>query len=115
MLIGKATSLDLPLPPAIMSDRAEYVRLLLDAGADPHTRTDGTTPLERAIYVGNTQMADLLAEHGIIPAALWTYAACSSSTWSRPASMRTAGYGPTPRCRAPAPPTSSLSHPGSGD
>ena len=76
-LIGKATSLDLPLPQAVMSDRVEFVRLLLDAGADPGTRTDGTTPLEKeAIGVGNTQMVDLLAEHGIIPAALWTYAAC---------------------------------------
>jgi hypothetical protein len=76
VLIGRATRLDLPLPQAVMSDRVEYARLLLDAGADPGTRTDGTTPLERAIHFGNTQMADLLAGHGIIPAALWTYAAC---------------------------------------
>jgi hypothetical protein len=76
MLIGKATRLDLPLDRAVRSDRVEYVRLLLDAGADPGTRTDGTTPLENAIYLGNMQMADLLAEYGIIPAALWTYAAC---------------------------------------
>ena len=59
-----------------MSDRVEFVRLLLDAGADPGTRTDGTTPLGNAISVGNTQMVDLLAQPGIIPAALWTYAAC---------------------------------------
>jgi ankyrin repeat protein len=52
------------------------VRLLLDAGADPGTRTGGTTPLEDAIYFGNTQVVDLLAEHGIVPQALWTYAAC---------------------------------------
>jgi len=76
MLIGKATRLDLPLDRAVRSDRVEYVRLLLDAGADPGTRTDGTTPLENAIAFGRTQMVDLLAEHGIIPAALWTYAAC---------------------------------------
>jgi hypothetical protein len=76
MLIGKATSLDLPLDGAVGSDRVEYVRLLLDAGADPGTRTDGTTPLENAIVFGRTQMVDLLAEHRIIPAALWTYAAC---------------------------------------
>ena len=76
MLIGKATRLDLPLDRAVRSDRVEYVRLLLDAGADPGTRTDGTTPLENAIVFGGTQMVDLLAEHGIIPAALWTYAAC---------------------------------------
>jgi hypothetical protein len=76
VLIGKATSLDLPLPPAARSNRVEYVRLLLDAGADPGTRTGGTTPLENAIYFGHTQVVDLLAEHGIVPQALWTYAAC---------------------------------------
>ena len=76
LLFGKATSLDLPLPPAAMSNRVEYVRLLLGAGADPGTRTGGTTPLENAIYFGNTRVVDLLAEHGIVPQALWTYAAC---------------------------------------
>ena len=76
VLISKATSLDLPLPQAVRADRAEYVRLLLDAGADPATRTDGITPLETAIGSGHTQMVDLLAEHGIVPQALWTYAAC---------------------------------------
>ena len=76
VLIGKATSLDLPLPQAIRSDRVEYVRLLLGAGADPGTRTNGITPLENAIGAGSTQMVDLLAEQGIVPAALWTYAAC---------------------------------------
>ncbi|HXS62186.1 MAG TPA: ankyrin repeat domain-containing protein [Streptosporangiaceae bacterium] len=76
VLIGKATSLDLQLPQAIRSDRVEYVRLLLGAGADPGTRTNGITPLENAIGAGSTQMVDLLAEHGIVPAALWTYAGC---------------------------------------
>jgi ankyrin repeat protein len=76
VLIGKATSLDLPLPQAVRADRAEYVRLLLGAGADPATRTDGITPLENAIGAGLTQMVDLLAEYGIVPQALWTYAAC---------------------------------------
>ncbi len=76
VLIGKATGLDLPLPQAIRGDRVEYVRLLLGAGADTGTRTDGITPLETAIYSGSARMVDLLAEHGIVPAALWTYAAC---------------------------------------
>jgi Ankyrin repeats (many copies) len=78
VLIGKATSLDLPLPQAVRSDRVEYVRLLLGAGAgaDPGTRAGGITPLENAIGSGSTQMVDLLAEHGIVPQALWTYAAC---------------------------------------
>jgi Ankyrin repeats (many copies) len=76
VLIGKATTLDLPLTPAAFSNRVEYVRLLLGAGADPGTRTRGITPLETAIYCGHTQVVDLLARHGIIPQALWTYAAC---------------------------------------
>jgi Ankyrin repeats (many copies) len=76
VLIGKATDLDLPLTRAATCNRVEYVRLLLGAGADPGTRTRGATPLEYAIYVGNTQVVDLLAGHGIVPQALWTYAAC---------------------------------------
>lgn len=76
VLTGKATSLDRPLAQAAASNRVEYVRLLLGAGADPGTRTGGTTPLENAIYAGNTQVVDLLAEHGVLPQALWTYAAC---------------------------------------
>jgi hypothetical protein len=74
VLIGKATSLDPLLPQAVRGDRVEYVRLLL--GADPGTRAAGITALESAIYFGRPQMVDLLAEHGIVPAALWTYAAC---------------------------------------
>jgi hypothetical protein len=76
VLIGKATSLDRPLLQAVGADRVDYVRLLLDAGADLAARTDGITPLENAIYAANTRMVDLLAERGIVPAALWTYAAC---------------------------------------
>ncbi|MGH3208454.1 MAG: ankyrin repeat domain-containing protein [Trebonia sp.] len=76
VLIGKATNLDLPLTWAAFSNRVEYVRLLLGAGADPGTRPRGTTPLENAIYNDATQVVDLLAEHRIVPAALWTYAAC---------------------------------------
>jgi hypothetical protein len=76
VLIGKATSLDLPLSQAVRSDRMEYVRLLLGAGADLATRTDGITPLENAIGGGTAPMVDLLAGHGIVPEALWTYAAC---------------------------------------
>jgi hypothetical protein len=36
----------------------------------------GHPPLENAIYSDSTQVVDLLAEHGIVPQALWTYAAC---------------------------------------
>ncbi|GAA0979943.1 ankyrin repeat domain-containing protein [Acrocarpospora macrocephala] len=76
VLLGKATNLDLPLTWAARFNRVEYVRLLLDAGADPGVRKWGTTPLENAIYHDNTEVVDLLAEHGIVPRALWTYAAC---------------------------------------
>lgn len=76
VLIGKAANLDLPLTWAAFSNRVEYVRLLPGAGADPGTRQQGVTPLENAIYGDNTQVVDLLAEHAIVPQALWTYAAC---------------------------------------
>src|SRR6201996_2055134 len=46
VLIGKATSLNLPLHDAVRSNRVEYARLLLGAGAAPGTRTGGVTPLE---------------------------------------------------------------------
>src|SRR5690554_7685279 len=52
------------------------VRLLLGSVAYPGTRTGVTTPLENAIYVGNTQFVELLAEHDIVPQALCTYASC---------------------------------------
>ncbi|MBB5781463.1 ankyrin repeat domain-containing protein [Nonomuraea jabiensis] len=76
VLLGKATDLDLPLAWAARCNRVEYVRLLLAAGADPGIRKWGATPLENAIYHDNTEVVDLLAEHGIVPQALWTYAAC---------------------------------------
>ncbi|MFC4117968.1 ankyrin repeat domain-containing protein [Nonomuraea zeae] len=76
VLIGKATSLDVPLIWAARSNRVEYARLLLDAGADPGARVWGTTPLENAILHGHTKVVDLLAGRGIVPRALWTYAAC---------------------------------------
>ncbi|WP_327583636.1 ankyrin repeat domain-containing protein [Nonomuraea sp. NBC_00507] len=76
VLLSKATDLNVPLIWAARSNRVEYVRLLLEAGADPGTRKWGSTPLENAILLDNTEVVDLLAEHGIVPQALWTYAAC---------------------------------------
>ncbi|MGW3351893.1 ankyrin repeat domain-containing protein [Nonomuraea rubra] len=76
VLLGKATDLDLPLVWAARSNRVAYVRLLLGAGADPGVRRWGITPLENAIYHDNTEIVDLLAARAIVPAALWTYAAC---------------------------------------
>jgi len=76
VLLGKATTLDLPLTWAARSNRVEFARLLLDAGADPGSRDGGATALENAIHHGTTGVVDLLAERGIVPPALWTYAAC---------------------------------------
>jgi ankyrin repeat protein len=76
VLLSKATNLDTPLIWAARCNRVEYARLLLGAGADPGTRNSGATALENAIHLGNTRVVDLLAEHGIVPPALWTYAAC---------------------------------------
>ncbi|MFI9555285.1 ankyrin repeat domain-containing protein [Nonomuraea endophytica] len=76
VLLRKATDLDLPLTGAARFNRVDYVRLLLEAGADPGTRALGVTPLENAVYHGNTEVVDLLAVHTIVPQALWIYAAC---------------------------------------
>ncbi|GAA1722642.1 ankyrin repeat domain-containing protein [Nonomuraea bangladeshensis] len=76
VLIGRATGLDAPLIQAVRCGRVEYVRLLLAAGADPGARIWGSTPLENAVLSGGTELVDLLAGHGIVPRALWTYAAC---------------------------------------
>ncbi|MFI6316555.1 ankyrin repeat domain-containing protein [Nonomuraea sp. NPDC050556] len=76
VLLAKATSLDDPLLWAARANRVEYVRLLLEAGADPASTKWGSTPLEAAIHHDSTGCVDLLAERGIVPGALWTYAAC---------------------------------------
>ena len=111
VLIGKATDLDLPLTWAATFNRVEYVRLLLGAGAYPGTRTLGATPLEYAIYHGNTQVVDLLARHGIVPQGLWTYAACgrldlvrACFRCGRQAAARRRGLAPQPADADPFPP-----------
>ncbi len=76
VLLSKATSLGPALTWAARSNRVEYAGLLLGAGAGPGARTWGATALENAIHHGNTGVVDLLAERGIVPPALWTYAAC---------------------------------------
>lgn len=76
VLLGKANQPERPLTLAARSNRVEYVRLLLGAGAAPATELWAAPPLENAIYHDNTQVVDLLVEHGIVPQALWTYAAC---------------------------------------
>jgi hypothetical protein len=75
VLLRKATNVDLPLSWAVQFGRVEYI-LLLAAGADLDSRPIGRTPLENAIYFGDTEVVDLIAERGTAPPALWTYAAC---------------------------------------
>ncbi len=75
-LLTKVTDLGSPLIWAARSNRVEFARLLLDAGADPGARDSGATALENAIHHGTTGVVDLLSERGIFPEALWTYAAC---------------------------------------
>ncbi|MFI6298726.1 ankyrin repeat domain-containing protein [Nonomuraea sp. NPDC050790] len=75
-LLGRATCLDVPLTLAARNHRVAYLRLLLEAGADPGTRALGATPLENAALLGDTESVDVLAGHGILPRTLWLYAAC---------------------------------------
>ena len=62
VLIGKATSLNLPLHDAVRSNRVEYARLLLGAGADPqHADASGLTPRAAAQAGASAEIAALLA------------------------------------------------------
>lgn len=75
LLIDRARDVDLPLQLAACHNRAEYVELLLAAGARiDSTEIWGITPLESALLHGSAEAADLLAEAGITPWALWTTA-----------------------------------------
>ena len=112
VLIGKATSLDVLLPQAIA---ATGWSMCACCSAPAPTPAPGptasrrwrppSTPAARGWSTCSPSTASSRRRSGPMPrAAGWT--------WSGPASMRTAGCGPTPRYRAPTPPTSSLSHPG---
>ncbi|HVS85164.1 MAG TPA: ankyrin repeat domain-containing protein [Gaiellaceae bacterium] len=75
-VVAQADDLRDPLNVAACFDRLELVQLLLDAGADRGmSRLWGITALETALYHGARDTADLLAEHGIEPYALWSVAA----------------------------------------
>jgi hypothetical protein len=75
LLCERSDDLDNPLNLAACFNRAELVRLLLDAGAEPAPDpARGLTPLETALFHGAREAADLLAERGISPLALWTAA-----------------------------------------
>lgn len=59
-----------PLVHAIHKNRAEAVRVLLDAGADPNTRHGGgSTPLMFAAAYGNVAIVRDLLDHGADPRA----------------------------------------------
>jgi ankyrin repeat protein len=58
-----------PLHQAGYGNDSELARLLLDAGArtDPYGHGEGGTPLAAALFWGNTEVAELLAEREIDP------------------------------------------------
>jgi hypothetical protein len=68
MLVERCSSLDGPLNLAACFNRAELVRLLLDAGGTPSaTPVWGITPLQTAVYHGSAEAADLLAAVALVP------------------------------------------------
>lgn len=75
-LVAQADDLRDPLNVAACFDRIELVQLLLEAGADSGVSPLwGITAIETALYHGARDTADLLAERGIEPYALWSAAA----------------------------------------
>ncbi|MDX6485229.1 MAG: hypothetical protein QOF43_382 [Gaiellaceae bacterium] len=76
LLIERGSPLDGALGLAACFNRVELVRMLLDAGADPAPDpAKGLTHLETALYHGARESAELIAERGISPLALWSAAA----------------------------------------
>lgn len=52
-----------PLHQAAASGHAEFVKLLLDAGADPFARTDGDQPFTVARLCGQNHICELISGH----------------------------------------------------
>jgi ankyrin repeat protein len=76
VLIEHARELDGALNLAACFNRAELVRMLLDAGADPAPApAKGLTHLETALYHGAREAAETIAARAISPHAVWTVAA----------------------------------------
>ncbi|MGN6392200.1 MAG: hypothetical protein ACTHM9_08150 [Gemmatimonadales bacterium] len=99
VLIGKATSLDLPLP---RPSAATGWSMCACCSVSAPTPAPGPTASRRwraPSILAARRWSTLLAEHGIVPRALWTYAACGRLDLVR-------AYGPTPRCRDPTRSTS---------
>jgi hypothetical protein len=109
LLCERSEYLDGALGLAACFNRAELVRLLLDAGADAvPDPARGLTPLETAIFHGARESAQLLAERGISPLALWTAAGLGrrpATTGRRCSTRRSA----TPRTTAATTPSSGCS------
>jgi hypothetical protein len=64
-----------PLNLAASYGRSQNARILLDAGAAFDARSDvGATPLATAVFHGHPQVAELLAQRGIVPRTLWVAA-----------------------------------------
>lgn len=76
VLIEHAAELDGALNLAACFNRAELVRMLIDAGAEPAPApAKGLTHLETALYHGAREAAEMLAARAISPYALWSVAA----------------------------------------
>lgn len=76
LLIARGSELRGPIGLAACFNRAELVRILLDAGAPiDASEVHGITPLQSAIYHGAEQAGDLLAAAGLVPDALYVAAA----------------------------------------
>ncbi len=72
VLIAAGAHLDRALNLAACWNRADMVRQLLAAGADPAARADADiTPLESAAYHGSSDAADALIETGYHRPTLW--------------------------------------------
>jgi hypothetical protein len=72
LLIERGSALETPLNLGACFNRAELVRVLLAAGADPtDTRVWGVTPLQTAVYHGAREAADLLAQVALVPDAFY--------------------------------------------
>jgi hypothetical protein len=74
LLIERGSALDGPLNLAACFNRAELVRMLLDAGGDARPIW-GMTPLQTAIYHGAAEAGDLLAPVALVPDAPYVAAA----------------------------------------
>jgi ankyrin repeat protein len=75
LLIERGSELNEPLGLAACFNRAALVRMLLDAGAQPHaSEIWGITPLQTAIYHGAREAGDLLAAAGLAPDAFYVAA-----------------------------------------